>query len=174
MQLSHQEEFARIESPLIAVFAPVKIEKNMSAATVTDIAAGQDFSIFVGRNRNNNESEVFGCGHNMHGQLGGGNMSHVQDVMKIESLSNYKISTPEGERDVRTEQISCGRNHCMALLSVGAVLEWGANEFGQLGNKKRVFSENPIILKTFAAENVVKISCGEDNSAVICEDKESK
>lgn len=171
MQLSHQEEFARVDNPLVAAFAPIKIDKNMGSLIATDIAAGKDFSIFVGRNRNNNETEVFGCGHNMHGELGGGNMSHVQDIIKIESLSNYRISTPEGEKDVRVNKISCGNNHCMAHLNVGAVLEWGSNEFGQLGNRKRVFSENPIILKTFATQNVLNISCAEDNSAVICEDE---
>jgi len=141
----------------------------MAGNIVTDVAAGDEFSMFVTRNRHNRETEVFGCGHNLHGELGAGNISHVQEVIKVESLSNYKITTEEGEKDVRINQISCGKNHCMALLSVGAVLEWGANEFGQLGNRKRVFSENPIIIKEFTDENVLKISCGHDNSAVICE-----
>lgn len=110
----------------------------------------------------------------MHGELGAGNISHIQDVIKIESLSNYKIKTDEGEKDVRIHQVACGNNHCMALLNVGAVIEWGANEFGQLANRKRVFSENPIIMKDFNDEKVVKICCGYDNSGVIAEYNEQR
>jgi len=174
LQLSHQEQFAKIDNPLIAVYSPVKLEKNLEAVISTDIAAGENFSMIVGRNRTSQETEVFGCGYNLHGELGGGNLSHIQEIQKIESLSNYKITTPQGEKDVRIEQLSCGRNHCMALLNVGAVMEWGANEHGQLGNRKRVFSENPIIIKNLAEENVLKVSCGQYNSAVVCEQKSTQ
>ena len=34
---------------------------------VTNIAAGGEFSIFVTRNKLNNETELFGCGHNLRG-----------------------------------------------------------------------------------------------------------
>jgi len=172
LQLSHQEQFASVENPLVAVFEPLRLEKNLESVTATDIAAGEEFSIVVGRNRTSSETEVYGCGRNLQGQLGVGNLSHINEIQKVESLSNYTISTPEGEKHVRVDKISCGRNHCMALLNVGAVMEWGANEHGQLGNRKRVFSENPIIIKTFAQENVLNVSCGEYNSAVIIEHKE--
>lgn len=51
-------------------------------------------------------------------------------------------------------------------------MEWGANEYGQLGNKKRAFVEHPIIVSNFTKENVVSISCGQNNSAVIVENRE--
>jgi alpha-tubulin suppressor-like RCC1 family protein len=174
LQLSHENEFAAVGNPLLAVFSPLKIDKEMNSTVATDIAAGNDFSMFVARNRLNNETEVYGCGYNMHGELGAGNLSHIQDVIKIESLSNYKIKTDEGEKDVRVTQIACGSNHCLALLNVGAVIEWGGNEFGQLGNRKRVFSENPIIMKDFADENIYKVCCGYENSGVIAEYNEAR
>jgi hypothetical protein len=34
---------------------------------VLDAAAGEEFSIFVTKNKLNNETEVFGCGHNVKG-----------------------------------------------------------------------------------------------------------
>lgn len=172
LQLSHQEQFATVDNPLVAVYEPLRLEKNLEAVAATDIAAGEEFSIIVGRNRTSNETEVYGCGHNLHGELGGGNLSHINEIQKVESLSGYTISTPEGEKHVRVDKISCGKNHCMALLNVGAVMEWGANEHGQLGNRKRVFSENPIIIKTFAQENVLNLNCGQYNSAVIVEHKD--
>lgn len=100
---------------------------------------------------------------------GAGFLKHITDVVKLESLSNFKIKTEGGEKDVRVKQISCGYNHCMALLSVGVIMEWGANEYGQLGNKKRAFLEHPAIVGNFTKENVVSISCGQNNSAVIVE-----
>eukprot|EP01016_Furgasonia_blochmanni_P023247 TRINITY_DN25151_c0_g1_i1.p1 TRINITY_DN25151_c0_g1~~TRINITY_DN25151_c0_g1_i1.p1 ORF type:complete len:132 (+),score=40.60 TRINITY_DN25151_c0_g1_i1:60-398(+) len=78
------------------------------------------------------------------------------------------------DRDITVKQISCGDNHCMALLSIGAIMEWGANENGQLGNRKRNFSENPIIISDFTKENVLKVRCGYNNSAVIAEYNEER
>jgi len=172
IQLSHQQEFSAAENPLIAVFSPIRIEKNLGPVVVTDIAAGDEFSIFVGRNRYTGESELYGCGHNLHGELGTGNLSHIQEVTKIQSLSNYKVKTPDGDKDIKIDQLSCGKNHCMALLNIGPALIWGANEHGQLGNRKRVFSENPIVVGNLTSENILKISCGFDNSAIICENKD--
>jgi alpha-tubulin suppressor-like RCC1 family protein len=48
----------------------------------------------------------------------------------------------------------------MALLNIGALLEWGDNEYGQLGNKKRSFSEKPIIMSAFSNDNILNIACG--------------
>jgi len=174
LQLSHQKEFATVENPLLAVFHPIKFEMNISDNSVEDMSAGDEFSILVTRSKTNDETEVYGCGHNIHGELGVGFLKHVSDLVKIDSLSNYKIKTDDGEKDIRIKEISCGNNHCMALLSIGVVMEWGANEYGQLGNKKRVFSENPLIVNNFAKENVLSVSCGHNNSAVITENNLKK
>ena len=58
---------------------------------VTNIAAGGEFSIFVTRNKLNNETELFGCGHNLRGQIGASFVRHVTDLVKIDGLSNYRI-----------------------------------------------------------------------------------
>ena len=176
LQLSHENEFSAADQPLIAVYSPIKLEKNLGAGFVTDVAAGNETSVFITRNKYNGETEVFGCGRNLCGELGNGNLSHINDVKKVESLSNYKITTSEGEKEVTIKQIECGDNHCIALLSVGAVLEWGANEFGQLGNKRRVFTEHPIIVSDFVKENVLHVSARTNNTAVISEynEKEEK
>ena len=172
IQLSHHLEFSQPENPLLAVFSPIRIEKNLGPIVITDIAAGDEFSIFVGRNRFSSETEVYACGHNLHGELGLGGLSHIQEVTKIQSLSNYKVtSEEEGQQDVTIDKLSCGSGHCMALLNIGAVLIWGGNEHGQLGNKKRVFSENPGVVKELADEKVLNICCKHRNSAAICEHK---
>jgi alpha-tubulin suppressor-like RCC1 family protein len=69
VQLSHEQDFASVKSPLLAAFTPVRIEKELGSVVGTDIAAGDEFSIIVGRNKHNNETEVFGCGLNLHGEI---------------------------------------------------------------------------------------------------------
>jgi len=140
---------------------------------VTDIAAGEGFSVFVTRNKQNEETEVFACGNNLNGELGVGYMRHVLDVTKIEGLSNYKFDggKPGQDTNIRVETISCGKNHCMALLNIGAILEWGSNIRGQMGNKKRVAAENPLVVNKFQNSLIRSISCGYDNSCVVTLDK---
>ena len=58
---------------------------------VLDVALGEESSIFVTENLENGETEVFGCGHNLRGEVGVGYIRHITDIMKIEGLSNYKI-----------------------------------------------------------------------------------
>jgi alpha-tubulin suppressor-like RCC1 family protein len=118
------------------------------------------------------ETEVYGCGRNLRGQLGIGVLRHIVDIHKLEQLSNFTIDTEEQKNmKVALKKISCGLNHCMALLNIGVIMEWGDNEKGQLGNKKRSFSENPVILSSFTDEKVLNLSCGQTSSAVIVEDK---
>lgn len=45
------------------------------------------------------------------------------------------------------KQLSCGNKHCIALLNIGYIMEWGDNEFGQMGNKKRSPAYSPIIVR---------------------------
>ncbi len=92
------------------------------------MAAGDEFSIIVSKNKGNEETEVFGCGYNIHGELGTGYLKHVADIQKVEGISNYKIDN--GTKDLRVKKVKCGGSHCMALLSIGVLMEWGANEYG--------------------------------------------
>ena len=142
----------------------------MTSNTVVDIAAGHQFSVFVTRNRANEETEVFACGQNLNGELGVGYTRHVLDVTKIESLSNFKFKSEDNknlDENITIDTLSCGRSHCMALMNVGAIFEWGSNVKGQMGNKKRVCAENPLLLTKFKSSMVRTISCGYDNSAIV-------
>lgn len=92
MQLSQLEDFSKVDSPLIAVFSPLRVSALMeSHNVVTDVAAGEETSFFVTQNKLNQETEVFGCGHNVRGQLGAGFLRHISDIVKLEGLSNYKV-----------------------------------------------------------------------------------
>ena len=62
----------------------------------------------------------------------------------------------------------------MAKLDINAVLEWGANENGQLGNNKRAYSDYPVFLKSFENETIRNISAGYTSSGITLENKEPK
>ncbi|KAL4490241.1 hypothetical protein ABPG72_004280 [Tetrahymena utriculariae] len=173
MQLSQEEQFSRAEEPIISIFTPLKIQKMLDFSLVTDVAAGEEHTVIVTENKHSGETEVFACGHNNKGELGAGFLRHLSDVIKIEGLSNFQVKNPSGQKEnVRINKISCGNHHCIALLSAGVVTEWGENDYGQLGNKKRSFSEHPIMISTFKKQNVLNVSAGHTSSSVICEDLE--
>ena len=48
-------------------------------------------------------------------------------------------------------------------------MEWGDNEYGQMGNKKRSAVNSPIVLRNFVGKKVVGVFASENNSAVIVE-----
>lgn len=107
---------------------------------VEDAAAGENFTFFVTRNKATDETEVFSCGFGMFGELACGRTKHVSDIEMVAGLSQYKVPDQNGkEQDVRISKLSCGAHHCMALLNVGSILEWGNNDNGQLG----IYSSNP-------------------------------
>ena len=51
VQLSHEVEFSRVEDPQIAFFTPIKLLHNLNNNEVTDMAAGEEFSIIVTKNK---------------------------------------------------------------------------------------------------------------------------
>lgn len=51
-------------------------------------------------------------------------------------------------------------------------MEWGDNEYGQMGNKKRSGVMTPIVLKDFADKKVKGVFAGENKSGVIIEHEE--
>lgn len=87
----------------------------------------------------------------------------------MDKLSNYVMKIDNKEKIVKIDQIQCGNNHCIALLNIGYVMEWGDNEYGQMGNKKRSPCLAPIVVKDFTNKKVVGVFAGENNSGVIIE-----
>ncbi len=96
-------------------------------------------------------------------------MRHIKDTTKVEALSNYILRIKGKEEKVRIEQLRCGKSHCIALLNIGYIMEWGDNEFGQMGNKKRSIVMTPIVLKELAGKKVVGVFAGDNKSGVIVE-----
>jgi len=63
----------------------------------------------------------------------------------------------------------------MASFDYGSFFFWGDNEHGQLGNRKRAYSESPYPKRKFELHhNVEKVICDIDSSCVIVETPEPK
>lgn len=154
MQLGHEDEYCAPNSPRLAFFAPVNFNYFFKDHEVKDIALGSDFTLFICKNRANGLTDVFGMGHNSQGQLGSGFPRHIQKMTKLQPLSGFETHSEKGERVPLDLNISCGNMHCMAKGSNGSLLIWGGNQHGQLGNKKRAFSGNPLLFSKFAKKNV--------------------
>ncbi|KAH3679217.1 hypothetical protein WICPIJ_008686 [Wickerhamomyces pijperi] len=86
------------------------------------------------------DSFVVGFGNNLKGQLGTGHYVHAQfDPVRIKELSkfeDYNETTNQLEK-IEIANWSVGKEHTVIKLDNGDVLQWGANDFGQLGNGKK-------------------------------------
>jgi alpha-tubulin suppressor-like RCC1 family protein len=93
-----------------------------------DIAAGEDFTLFVIRDspdwfeEDKTTSVVMACGENAEGQCGR-NWQQQQQVWAAVRLPKYN----------RIDGIACGQGHSLALLTTGEVFAWGQNIHGQIG-----------------------------------------
>lgn len=147
-------------------FIPTKIN-GLLGKKVVKVAAGDMFSFFVVDE--NGDTEVFGCGLNSRGQLGLGYLTHVTDIIKVQNISNFVFKDQKSGkvRPVGIKDIQCGAEHCLALMDVGAVYSWGANEYGEQANKKRTIQDRPSLLKRFKSRQIVSIAAGDRMSGVI-------
>ena len=75
---------------------------------------------------------------------------------------------------VQVKQVACGKGHCIALLNINYVMEWGDNEHGQMGNKKRSAVYTPVILKQFSKKDILGVYAGENCSGVIVRESEEE
>lgn len=178
MQLGHSDQYMQSKNPALAYFDPVTFAGYLDTAkcNLQQVALGEDFSVFVCKNKETGNTQLFGCGHNLFGQLGNGFITHTSEFQFMDTLSDFTVPTADHKQvPVEVKQISCGRGHCMALMSMGVVMIWGMNDYGQLGNRKRAFKETPLIVSRLKNQDVVKIIADHNNSYALVKDyKEEK
>ncbi|KAH3660568.1 hypothetical protein OGAPHI_007154 [Ogataea philodendri] len=88
----------------------------------------------------------FSWGHGLKGELGNGHFVHGQaEPSKIQKLNDLREFNEVSNKIevLGLRGISVGGNHAVATLTNGDVYDWGDNEFGQLGNGKRIRSGVP-------------------------------
>lgn len=112
-------EFGELGRPRTAPETPGLVEGLTDATTqVVSLAAGGGVSFAL-----RDDGEVFGWGGNYEGELCLGRAGEVSHA------------TPTRIPALRGAQtVTCGHAHCVALGADGAVLAWGDDAHGQLGN----------------------------------------
>ncbi|XP_031472744.1 uncharacterized protein LOC116245225 [Nymphaea colorata] len=163
-----------MNTPLICSFKPIKISKGLDDNEIIDIKAGGEFSVVVSRSRLSDSFEVHTFGCNLKGQLGIGEIRHVRNVTKVEALSNFTLKRNGKQEKVQVKQLACGNTHCIALLNIGYIMEWGDNEHGQMGNKKRSPAYSPIIVREFSEKDILGVFAGHNASGVILREEPPK
>mmetsp|Transcript_1143 Transcript_1143/g.2522 ORF Transcript_1143/g.2522 Transcript_1143/m.2522 type:complete len:571 (+) Transcript_1143:294-2006(+) len=102
-------------------------------------ACGEDFTIACHRDSPDWYSEeqttniLMCCGENAEGQCGR-NLQEQQQPWN-------QVRLPKRSR---TASVSCGQQHCLALLTNGELYSWGASLQGQLGSGKRATRHRPM------------------------------
>ena len=168
---NNKYQLANIEQKLGQAAAPVsyiptKIN-GLHGKKVIKLAAGDMFSIFI--TDNYGDTEAYGCGLNSRGQLGLGYLTHVTDLIKLQNISNFVVKDKKTNaiRPVGIKDLQCGSEHCLALMDVGALYTWGANEYGEQGNKKRLIQDKPLLLKRYKNKKIISIAAADRTSGVI-------
>lgn len=67
---------------------------------------------------------------------------------------------------IQVKQISCGRNHTLALTENG-LYAWGSNKFGQLGVGRVGLSVYPRLVKSLFSRAIVFVDTGQYHSLAI-------
>jgi len=96
-----------------------------------DLAAGGEFSVFVGKS-----GALYAAGSAQYGQLGNGitgeTIEGAGKVTYAYARSPKKITST----DVKFTRVACGAHHALALDCDGKVWSWGWGAYGRLGHAK--------------------------------------
>jgi alpha-tubulin suppressor-like RCC1 family protein len=126
---------------------------------VTIISAGYNFAVARATGR---PFAYFAWGANNLGQYGNGSTAGSATPVGV-------IDSVTGPGHVHLASLFAGCGHTLALLSSGAVLAWGANDEGQLGNGTTTGSDAPVVVR-LGRTKVAAISASCDDSYALTRD----
>lgn len=121
----------------------------------------------------------FAFGNGIHGQLGNGHYKHSQaEPTKIKVINGILTESSEKKnKRIRVADWYCGHEHTFIRLDNNEILSWGCNEFGQLGNGKRVKWDRPAFIPKllepgikYNSSNIEELFDGA-NRLILCENQ---
>ncbi|XP_047145857.1 probable E3 ubiquitin-protein ligase HERC4 isoform X1 [Hydra vulgaris] len=126
-------------------------ERITCLATIITGSCGDGFSILL-----NERGQVYSFGKNHNGQLGQSHEIQVSSVPRV-----------IGELPI-IRQVSCGKQHTLALSADGHVFSWGSNEFGQVGiNSKFHKYVSPQLVRDLSNCPIIQICAGGHHSLAL-------
>ena len=158
-------------SSLVPVAASTTGSSALAGKTVISVAAGGGHNLALC-----SDGTVVAWGDNLYGQLGTDlprRSSVPQKVVNGVSLYSGNSSALAGKT---VTAISAGGVHSLALCSDGAVVAWGSNAYGQLGDNSTGERRVPVAVNVeagvsaLAGKTVIAISAGDSHSLTLCSD----
>ena len=137
--------------------APVAVPSGWGPLRAVSLGAGDGFSVALLA-----DGSVWAWGRNDHGQVGDG--SGIQRSIPVAVGGSGSPLT-----DVTA--IAVGRAHVLALARSGAIVGWGDNSSGQLGDGTTQDAPQPVAAGTGLPAGVRAISAGGHHSAAITADR---
>ena len=122
---------------------PVKV-KLPAGTKVTAIAAGKIHSLAV-----TSTGSLLAWGDNTAGELGDGKTTQSDVPVKVKLPAGTKVTA-----------VATGCVHSLAVTSTGAVLAWGFNGHGQLGDGSTASSDVPVKVKLPAGTKATELGAG--------------
>ena len=141
---------------------PVKV--NLPPGTkVTAVGAGGYYSLAV-----TSTGAVLAWGYNADGELGDGNTTSSDVPVKVKLPAGRKVTAVAAGGSLEgVGGATAGPGHSLAVTSAGAVLAWGYNADGALGDGNRKSSDVPVKVKLPAGRKVTAVAAGELNSLAV-------
>jgi alpha-tubulin suppressor-like RCC1 family protein len=99
---------------------------------------------------------VLAWGYNKDGQLGNGRTTSSNVPVKVKLPRGTKVTA-----------IAAGYNHSLALTSTGAVLAWGFNYDGELGDGRTVSRDVPVKVKLRKGQRATRLAGGDLQSLAV-------
>ncbi len=143
---------------------PVTV-KLPTGTKVTAIAAGGYFCLAL-----TTTGAVLAWGYNADGELGDGGTSSSDVPIKVRLPAGTKVTKiAAGGALEGVGNATVGPGHGLALTSTGAVLAWGYNADGQLGDGNKANSDVPTEVKSLrgAGRKVAAIAAGQLDSLAV-------
>ena len=141
---------------------PMEVTQSgvLAGKTVVAVSAGFYHSLALC-----SDGTVACWGYNLYGQLGNGTTtsSNVPVLVTTSGVLSGKVVT----------SVVAGYYHNLALCADGAVVAWGRNNSGQLGNNSSTDSSLPVNISTSGTLNgrsAITVAAGSDHSLVLCLD----
>ena len=125
----------QLGAPVGCRLTPIRVPFDDPSTRITQIDAGMLFSIALRDNGN-----VYGWGRNRHGIM----MNAVNNANPAQRINVLARATRiEGLELYNITQIAAGNEHVLALRSDGAVIGWGRNRNGQVGDFRHAMNVAP-------------------------------